>query len=135
MVKRTGQIWLIMAVGIALTVGLTLVWEFLLEEIVLGSLDESYVSESLTERWEYVVVALVIVCLAEIVPIILLSRLLRENKELRGIIPICANCKQIRDDKGFWAQVEVFIEKRSDAMFSHSICPVCVKKLYPGLDK
>ena len=52
-------------------------------------------------------------------------------KTLRGIIPICANCKKIRDDKGYWNQVEVYIRDHSDAEFSHGICPECVQKLYP----
>ncbi|MCP4217366.1 MAG: response regulator transcription factor [bacterium] len=56
-----------------------------------------------------------------------------EIRALRGILPICVNCKKIRDDKGFWEQVEVFIEGNSDAMFSHSICPDCVQRLYPDI--
>ena len=52
-------------------------------------------------------------------------------KTLRGIIPICASCKQIRDDKGIWNQLESYIRDHSDAVFSHSICPECTKKLYP----
>ena len=52
-------------------------------------------------------------------------------KTLKGIVPICANCKKIRDDEGFWEQVEVYITKNSDALFSHSICPDCMAKLYP----
>ncbi len=53
-----------------------------------------------------------------------------EIQTLRGIIPICANCKNIRDDKGFWSQVESYISERTDVQFSHSICPICMKKLY-----
>ncbi len=51
-------------------------------------------------------------------------------KMLRGLIPICASCKKIRDDKGYWNQIEVYIQQHSDAEFSHSICPECTKKLY-----
>jgi PAS domain S-box-containing protein len=51
-------------------------------------------------------------------------------KTLRGLIPICASCKKIRDDKGFWSQVEVYVRDRSEAEFSHGICPDCMKKLY-----
>ncbi len=54
-------------------------------------------------------------------------------KTLRGIIPICANCKKIRDDKGYWSQVEVYVRKHSEAEFSHGLCPECAKKLYPDL--
>jgi chemotaxis family two-component system sensor kinase Cph1 len=54
-------------------------------------------------------------------------------KVLRGILPICARCKKIRDDKGYWKQVETYIRDHSEANFSHSICPECAKKLYAGL--
>ena len=56
-------------------------------------------------------------------------------KKLEGLIPICANCKNIRDDKGYWEQVESYITKYSDVEFSHSICPECMKKLYPDIFK
>ncbi len=62
-----------------------------------------------------------------------LQRALEEIKILRGILPICANCKKIRDDKGYWNQIESYIHKHSEAEFSHSICPDCAKKLYPNL--
>ena len=64
-----------------------------------------------------------------------LERALSEIKTLKGLVPICANCKKIRDDDGFWEQVEVYISDHTEAEFSHSICPVCVKKLYPELYK
>ena len=54
-------------------------------------------------------------------------------KTLKGLLPICANCKNIRDDKGYWYQIEAYIRDRSDAEFSHSICPDCANKLYPDL--
>ncbi len=60
-----------------------------------------------------------------------LQKTLNEVKTLRGLLPICASCKKIRDDKGFWNQVEAYIQERSDARFSHSICPDCINKLYP----
>lgn len=53
---------------------------------------------------------------------------------LKGLIPICANCKKVRNDDGFWEQVEVYVRDHSEADFSHSICPNCVKELYPTLD-
>jgi phosphoserine phosphatase RsbU/P len=52
-------------------------------------------------------------------------------KTLRGIVPICAGCKQIRDDRGYWNQVEVYVRDHTEAQFSHGICPDCMKKLYP----
>jgi PAS domain S-box-containing protein len=54
-------------------------------------------------------------------------------KTLRGLLPICSNCKKIRDDKGYWNQIESYIQDHSGAEFSHSMCPECVKKLYPDL--
>ena len=54
---------------------------------------------------------------------------------LKGILPICANCKKIRTDIGYWEQVEVFIRDHSEVEFSHSICPDCAKKLYPEFYK
>ena len=59
---------------------------------------------------------------------------LEEVKTLQGFIPICANCKNIRDDEGYWQKIEGYIQEHSDAQFSHSICPECAKKLYPDLD-
>ena len=60
-----------------------------------------------------------------------LERALNKIKTLRGLIPICAACKKIRDDKGYWHQVEIYIRDHSEADFSHGICPDCFKKLYP----
>lgn len=58
---------------------------------------------------------------------------LSQIKTLKGLLPICAACKKIRDDKGYWNQIEVYIRDRSDAEFSHSICPECMARLYPEL--
>ena len=60
-----------------------------------------------------------------------LENALAKVKTLRGLVPICASCKNIRDDKGFWHQVEAYVRDHSDAVFSHSICPNCADKLYP----
>ena len=54
-------------------------------------------------------------------------------RTLSGMLPICSVCKKIRDDKGYWNQLEAYISDYSDAEFSHSICPVCAKKLYPDM--
>ena len=54
-------------------------------------------------------------------------------KTLKGLLPICANCKKIRDDKGYWNQIEAYIRDRSDAEFSHSICPDCFEILYSDI--
>ncbi len=60
-----------------------------------------------------------------------LRQALDQIKTLRGILPICAKCKKIRNDRGYWEQVEVYVHKHSEADFSHSICPDCMRKLYP----
>lgn len=62
-----------------------------------------------------------------------LQEALTKVKTLSGFIPICSSCKKIRDDKGFWNQLELYLIEHSEAEFSHSICPDCIKKLYPGL--
>lgn len=56
---------------------------------------------------------------------------LSEVKALQGFLPICASCKKIRDDKGYWNHIEKYISDHSDVQFSHGICPECAKKLYP----
>ena len=56
-----------------------------------------------------------------------LSRALAEVKILSGFLPICAHCKKIRDDKGYWEQIESYISRHSAARFSHGLCPACVK--------
>ena len=112
---------------------LTTAWEFWFED--------------LTERLEYIITSSIFVCIALIVPIWIIirdvSRLektterlqgaLESIKTLEGLLPICANCKNIRDDNGYWHQVEVYIRNNSKAEFSHSICPTCAQKLYPEL--
>ena len=60
-----------------------------------------------------------------------LTKALAEVKQLSGFLPICASCKKIRDDKGYWNQIESYISQHSEAKFSHGICPECAKKLYP----
>ena len=62
-----------------------------------------------------------------------LQKALDEIRILRGIIPICTNCKKIRDDEGYWNKMEKYIQEHSQAVFSHSLCPECIKELYPEL--
>jgi hypothetical protein len=63
-----------------------------------------------------------------------LRKAITEIKQLRGILPICASCKNICNDRGAWMQIESYLRDYSDAEFSHGICPGCIKKLYPDLD-
>ena len=60
-----------------------------------------------------------------------LTKALETIRKLEGLIPICASCKKIRNDEGFWQQVEEYISDHSSAQFTHSLCPDCVTKLYP----
>jgi CheY-like chemotaxis protein len=64
-----------------------------------------------------------------------LQSALAKVKTLSGLLPICSSCKKIRDDTGYWNQIESYIRARSEAEFTHSICPNCSKTLYPGLRK
>jgi len=60
---------------------------------------------------------------------------LDQVKTLSGLLPICASCKKIRDDKGYWEQAEAYISKRTDAQFSHGYCPDCAEKVYAEIEK
>jgi PAS domain S-box-containing protein len=63
-----------------------------------------------------------------------LQKALENVKALSGLLPICASCKKIRDDKGYWNQIEHYIHTHSEAEFSHGLCPDCLKKLYPDFE-
>ncbi|WP_339134846.1 MAG: hypothetical protein WGN25_16425 [Candidatus Electrothrix sp. GW3-4] len=62
-----------------------------------------------------------------------LQEAMSQVKILSGFLPICASCKKIRDDKGYWSQIESYIREHSEAEFSHGICPDCAAKLYREL--
>jgi len=64
-----------------------------------------------------------------------LQEALSKVKTLSGLLPICSSCKKIRDDRGYWKQIEDYIREHSPANFSHSICPECAKRLYPEFYK
>jgi ligand-binding sensor protein len=63
-----------------------------------------------------------------------LQKSLEEIKTLRGILPLCSFCKKVRNDQGYWEQVDIYIRKYSEADISHSICPECIKKHYPDIN-
>ncbi len=67
--------------------------------------------------------------------IVKLQEALAEIKTLKGFIPICASCKKIRDDEGYWNQLEAYLSKHTDAVFSHSFCPECAKKYKDEMEK
>lgn len=63
-----------------------------------------------------------------------LQQALREVKTLRGLLPICSYCKKVRDDNGFWHQVEVYVRKHSEASFTHGMCPECTKRVLAEIE-
>jgi PleD family two-component response regulator len=64
----------------------------------------------------------------------LMQEALATVKTLKGLLPICATCKKIRDDKGYWNQLEAYIEAHSDAEFTHGLCPECKKRAFSKVD-
>ncbi len=64
-----------------------------------------------------------------------LQQAMNEVKTLSGLLPMCSSCKKVRDDKGYWNQVNAYIRDHSDAEISHGLCPECAEKLYPGFVK
>ncbi|MHB8764621.1 MAG: hypothetical protein ACYDA8_09860, partial [Deferrisomatales bacterium] len=57
----------------------------------------------------------------------------QQIRSLRRLLPICASCKKIRDDQGYWTEVEVYFRDQAGATFTHGICPACLRRLYPEL--
>ncbi len=64
-----------------------------------------------------------------------LEKALADVKKLSGLLPICAGCKKIRNDKGYWEQIETYIHNHSEADFTHGLCPECMERLYPDYSK
>ncbi len=64
-----------------------------------------------------------------------LEKALSEVRQLRGMITICSACKRVRNDEGFWEQIEVYVRDHSEAEFTHGICKECAKKLYPDFEQ
>jgi hypothetical protein len=62
-----------------------------------------------------------------------LKQTIAKVNTLSGLLPICANCKKIRDDKGYWNRLEGYIQQHSEAEFTHGICPECIQELYPEI--
>ena len=141
------RIYYLILLELLIVLILTTAWEFWLEDFTFGVINVDHEDEDLTERLEYMITSSVFVCIALIIPLWIIirdfSRLekttqrlqgaLDNIKTLEGLLPMCANCKNIRDDDGYWQQVEVYIRQHSNAKFSHSICPECAHQLYPDL--
>ena len=119
------------------------------EQIASGRIVESYETQRITKSGKILDVWIVVTCLKDDDGVIdsiatterditdiknELKRKENEVKILKGFLPICASCKEIRDDEGYWHQIEQYIKDHSEAEFSHGICPKCAKKLYPDLD-
>lgn len=64
-----------------------------------------------------------------------LKNALSQVRQLSGMLPICASCKKIRDDKGYWNQIEKYITEHTEALFSHGLCPDCAKKAYEDIER
>lgn len=120
-----------------------------LNRIKRGEVVEAFESQRITKTGKILDISLVLTCLrndsGEIDSVATTERditeiknALRLNepevKSLSGLLPICSSCKQIRDDKGYWHQIESYIKNHSDAEFTHGICPKCIKILYPNLN-
>jgi len=85
-------------------------------------------------NWKESLFESIIVFIFGLVLIYNTKKLLREVRQLRGTLPICAKCKKIRDDKGYWNQIEAYIQSHSDVLFSHGLCAECEKELYGDQD-
>ena len=109
--------------------------------LTLGSETESMMHLGLVHALYYMVLPGLVVALFICLVMLNNQRLdqdhrlaVEEIKTLQGLIPICSHCKKVRDDKGYWNQIEAYISQRTEAQFSHSICPECAEKYYPEID-
>ncbi len=117
-----------------------------LQRIASGQIVESFETQRITKNGKVLDIWLVVTCLKDDSGLIdsiatterditeiknELRKKEAEVKTLKGLLPICASCKEIRDDRGYWHQIESYIRDHSEAEFSHSICPKCAEKLYP----
>jgi hypothetical protein len=141
------RIYYLILLELLIVLMLTTAWEFWLEDFTFGVINVDHAEEDLTERLEYMITSSVFVCIALIIPLWIIVRdfsklekttqrlqgALDNIKALEGLLPMCAKCKNIRDDDGYWQQVEVYIRQHSNAKCSHSICPECAHQLYPDL--
>lgn len=84
-------------------------------------------------NWRESLFESIAILLLRIVVVHITRNVFLQMKYLEGILPVCASCKKIRDDKKCWHQIEEYIQERSAVDFSHGICPDCARKLYPEL--
>ena len=121
--------------GVVVISQLTVLFLFLAMTICneVFDLPHLFLGDSVTsfqQRTGEVMIELAILIIIMIIEIILIKRLYQRIRILEGFLPICANCKKIRHENS-WDQIEKYIADHSLAKFSHSICPDCMKKLYP----
>ncbi len=86
------------------------------------------------EHWKVIMnraLALFAIWVTALLSIKIIQETKKELKTLQGLLPICSSCKKIRDDEGYWNQIESYIHSHSEAKFSHGICPECLKAIYP----
>jgi len=145
-VDSSGEVYLIREIGLSECPGWKIVSLYSLRSIY-GKIDPlggkaGYVAISLCLFFVGAVIVLYVMAQRDITErqrleqekeklIVDLQKALSKVKTLSGFLPICASCKKIRDDKGYWNEVERYIGGHSEAEFSHSICPDCIRKLYP----
>ena len=98
-----------------------------------GSFFDEFFSPDKHHLWMRIPVVIISVPIVTL--LVYLGRKSAEVKLLRGLIPICAWCKKIRDDSSYWKEVESYIIEHSDAIFSHGICLDCIKELYPEYEE
>ncbi len=92
-------------------------------------------AESTPINWREALIESLIIAVVGALIISNTRRVFQRMKFLEGILPVCASCKKIRDEKDQWHQIEAYITDRSDAHFSHGLCPECAEKLYPEFFK
>jgi len=135
-IKMRKQILLLAAITLLSIFAMTIIWEFLLESVVndIFGVDDF---ESDKDHWEYVITSIIFAGIALIAPIAIAlktdihrQRAEKQVKMLSGLLPICSHCKKIRTVDSDWKQIEIYIREHSEAEFSHSICPDCLKEHY-----
>ena len=128
--RKMWQAWMVLAGSLLLTILVT----FYMRHKVryTGEIEQRVVIQAQTNRQLEKEISERIAAEAQRDETILnLQQALKEVKTLRGILPICSYCKKVRDDKGYWERVDVYIHKHSQADISHGICPDCQKQYYP----
>ena len=133
--------WLFLLV--ALSEAMTLLMSYLLSKLLWGSISDHVLIVGVVDSFfvSLLVVSLVLMAMKAIRRLNAklelrneeLSEALAEIKTLRGILPICSYCKQIRNDEGYYEQIESYLAHNSEVDFSHTICPDCAEKHFPGL--